>query len=126
MAKSKKQRTIRIRRDNREAAVMVGYAADGWEIVTRGMPVFLAIDKKGPIRRPARFVWVLRECGLTLDQQKVFAILSTLGLDARMEDPKAYPPVVRPQKQPQQAQPQEQPQTETPGDEGEGRECGGE
>jgi hypothetical protein len=77
----------RRRKNPREHRVIDAYVKDGWEIITRGMPTFLA-RKPG---RPFRAVWVerqnanLEKAGLTQAQTFVRSIFMTKEIDCRIE-----------------------------------------
>jgi hypothetical protein len=77
----------RRRKNPRERRVIDAYLRNGWEIITRGMPTFLA-RKPG---RPFRAVWVERQnvnpkkAGLTQAQTFVRSILMTKEIDCRIE-----------------------------------------
>ena len=75
------------RKNPRERWVIDAYLKDGWEIITRGMPTFLA-RKPG---QPLRAVWVERQnvipekAGLTQTQTLVRSIFMTKEIDCRIE-----------------------------------------
>ena len=75
----------RRRKNPRERRVIDAYVKDGWEIITRGMPTFLA-RKSG---HPFRAVWVERQnvvpekAGLTRAQVLVRSIFMTKEIDCR-------------------------------------------
>jgi len=77
----------RRRKNFRERKVIDAYLKDGWEIITRGMPTFLA-RKPG---QPLRAVWVERQnvipekAGLTQTQTLVRSIFMTKEIDCRIE-----------------------------------------
>ena len=77
----------RRRKNPRERSVIDAYLKDGWEIITRGMPTFLA-RKPG---HPFRAVWVERQnvvpekAGLTQAQTFVRSIFMTKEIDWRIE-----------------------------------------
>ena len=77
----------RKRKNLRECRVIDAYLKDGWEVITRGMPTFLA-RKPG---QPLRAVWVERQnvvpekAGLTQAQTFVRSIFMTKGIDCRIE-----------------------------------------
>ena len=77
----------RRRKNFRERKIIETYLKDGWEIITRGMPTFLA-RKPG---QPFRAVWVERQnvvpkkAGLTQAQTFVRSIFMTKGIDCRIE-----------------------------------------
>jgi len=71
----------------RERRIIDAYLKGGWEIITRGMPTFLA-RKPG---QPFRAVWVERQnvnpekAGLTQAQSLVCSIFMTKEIDCRIE-----------------------------------------
>ena len=77
----------RRRKNFRERRVIDAYLKDGWEIITRGMPTFLA-RKPG---HPFHAVWVERQniapkkAGLTRAQTLVRSIFITKVIDCRIE-----------------------------------------
>ncbi len=83
----KEEKEGRRRKNPRERRVIDAYVKDGWEIITRGMPTFLA-RKPG---RPFRAVWVERQnvipekAGLTQAQTFVRSIFMTKEIDCRIE-----------------------------------------
>jgi len=83
----------RRRKNLRERRVIDAYLKDGWEVITRGMPTFLA-RKPG---RPFRAVWVERrnvvpeKAGLTRAQTFVRSIFMTKEIDCRIERGKSEP-----------------------------------
>ncbi len=81
----------RRRKNPRERRVIEAYLEQGWEIITRGMPTFLA-RKPG---QPFRAVWVERQnvnpekAGLTQAQTLVRSIFMTKEIDCRVETGKS-------------------------------------
>ena len=77
----------RRRRNFRERRVIDTYIKDGWQVITRGMPTFLA-RKPG---QPFRAVWLERQnvvpekAGLTRAQTLVRSIFMTKEIDCRIE-----------------------------------------
>jgi len=77
----------RRRKNFRERRAIDAYLKDGWEIITRGMPTFLA-RKPG---HPLRAVWVEKQnvlpekAGLTRAQTFVRSIFMTKEIDCRIE-----------------------------------------
>ena len=87
----------RKRKNLRECRVIDAYLKDGWEVITRGMPTFLA-RKPG---QPLRAVWVERQnvvpekAGLTRAQTFVRSIFMTKEIDCRIERGERRPPQVK-------------------------------
>lgn len=76
----KEEREARRKKNPRERAVMDAYRRDGWEIITRGFPSFVARK----VGQPVRLVWVERKhsipqkAGLKESQRKMVSIFSSI------------------------------------------------
>ena len=84
---NRQEKGKRRRKNSREQRVIDAYLKDGWQIIARGMPAFLA-RKPG---HPFRAVWVERQnivpekAGLTQTQTFVRSIFMTKEIDCRIE-----------------------------------------
>ncbi len=80
----KEEKEHRRRKRLKERRVMERYERERWTLITRGFPVFLALDPVA--HRPLRAVFVPRKGGLTKAQTRMKGILEAKGVDCRIEE----------------------------------------